>query len=67
MNPVRAPEMGAIRAANLMMNHDPNGTEWIRFARTLAAMEGGKDFASAAAEAATAARAPREGRRRPRA
>jgi 5-methyltetrahydrofolate--homocysteine methyltransferase len=30
MNPVRPQEMEAIRAANLLMNHDPWGAEWIR-------------------------------------
>lgn len=30
MNPVRPQEMEAIRAANLLMNNDPNGTAWIR-------------------------------------
>jgi 5-methyltetrahydrofolate--homocysteine methyltransferase len=29
MNPVRPAEMNAVRAANLLMNHDPNGTAWI--------------------------------------
>ena len=30
MNPVRPQEMDAIRAANLLMNHDPHGSAWIR-------------------------------------
>lgn len=30
MNPVRPQEMEAVRAANLLMNHDPHGAEWIR-------------------------------------
>ena len=30
MNPVRPQEMEAIRAANFLMNNDPNGGEWIR-------------------------------------
>ena len=30
MNPVRPQEMAAIRAANLLMDHDPHGSEWIR-------------------------------------
>src|SRR6056297_3629886 len=30
MNPVRPQEMEAIRAANLLMNNDPNGARWIR-------------------------------------
>lgn len=54
MNPVRSVEMEAIRAANFLMNHDPNGGEWIRFARVLEAVEGGKTFADASAEAASA-------------
>jgi 5-methyltetrahydrofolate--homocysteine methyltransferase len=54
MNPVRAVEMEAIRAANFLMNHDANGGEWIRFARVLEAVEGGKTFAEASAEAASA-------------
>jgi drug/metabolite transporter (DMT)-like permease len=41
MNPVRQQEMEAIRAANFLMNHDPNGGEWIRFAKVLEAVEGG--------------------------
>jgi len=30
MNPVRPQEMEAIRAANLLMNHDPHGAQWIK-------------------------------------
>ena len=30
MNPVRKQEMGAIRAANLLNNNDPNSYEWIK-------------------------------------
>ncbi|GGH56443.1 dihydropteroate synthase [Frigidibacter albus] len=63
MNPVRSVEMEAIRAANFLMNHDPNGTEWIRFARVLEAVKAGQDFATASAEVAAAGRA---GRRRSR-
>ncbi|GAB4388078.1 methyltetrahydrofolate cobalamin methyltransferase [Albidovulum sp.] len=70
MNPVRAVEMEAIRAANFLMNHDPNGGEWIRFARVLDAVKEGKDFATASQEAASAGRVggrgSREGRRRAR-
>ncbi|MGG7565451.1 methyltetrahydrofolate cobalamin methyltransferase [Rhodovulum sp. DZ06] len=29
MNPVRPQEMNAVRAANLLMNHDPHGMDWI--------------------------------------
>jgi 5-methyltetrahydrofolate--homocysteine methyltransferase len=66
MNPVRQQEMEAIRAANFLMNHDPNGGEWIRFARVVEAVEGGKSFAEASAEAAASGggRGGREGRRR---
>ncbi|MCV2881179.1 methyltetrahydrofolate cobalamin methyltransferase [Actibacterium sp. XHP0104] len=65
MNPVRPVEMEAIRAANLLMNHDPNGTEWIKFSRVLEAVEGGASFAEASAAAAEAS-AGRGGRRRRR-
>ena len=58
MNPVRQVEMEAIRAANFLMNHDPNGGEWIRFSKVIEAVEGGMSFAEAS-------RLPR--RRRPRA
>ena len=54
MNPVRQVEMEAIRAANFLMNHDPNGGEWIRFSRVLEAVEAGKTFAEASSEAAAA-------------
>ncbi|NNF25406.1 MAG: methyltetrahydrofolate cobalamin methyltransferase, partial [Rhodobacteraceae bacterium] len=54
MNPVRAVEMEAIRAANFLMNHDPNGGAWIRFSRVLDAVAEGTPFpeASKAAQAA---------------
>ncbi len=55
MNPVRSVEMEAVRAANLLMNHDPNGGEWIRFARVLEAVKAGASFAEASAEAAAGA------------
>jgi 5-methyltetrahydrofolate--homocysteine methyltransferase len=66
MNPVRMQEMEAIRAANFLMNHDPNGGEWIRFSRIVDAVAEGATFAeaSAAAQAAGGARGGREGRRR---
>jgi 5-methyltetrahydrofolate--homocysteine methyltransferase len=54
MNPTRAAEMDAIRAANLLMNHDPHGAAWIRANKPPAA-EG---------EAEPGARGRREGRRR---
>lgn len=54
MNPVRPQEMDAIRAANLLMDHDPNGAAWIR-ANKPALAEG---------EVEAGARGRREGRRR---
>ncbi|MGB3178076.1 MAG: methyltetrahydrofolate cobalamin methyltransferase [Albidovulum sp.] len=64
MNPIRPVEMEAIRAANFLMNHDANGTEWIKFARVLEKVKEGADFAAASTEIASAGRAGREGRRR---
>ena len=68
MNPLRPAEMEAIRAANFLMNHDPNGAEWIRFARVLEAVAAGQDFAEAsrmaAAGAAAGGRSGRGARRR---
>jgi 5-methyltetrahydrofolate--homocysteine methyltransferase len=63
MNPVRPVEMEAIRAANFLMNHDPNGGEWIRFSRILEQVEQGVPFP----EASAAAGAASGGRRRRRA
>ncbi len=63
MNPVRQVEMEAIRAANMLMNHDANGGEWIRFAKVLEAVEGGMSFSEASAAQATAASGRRGGRR----
>jgi 5-methyltetrahydrofolate--homocysteine methyltransferase len=65
MNPVRQVEMEAIRAANLLMNHDANGGDWIRFGRILDAVEAGQSYseASAAAMAAGSARGGRRGGR----
>ncbi len=65
MNPVRPVEMEAIRAANFLMGHDPNGAEWINFARVLEAVKEGADFAEAsqAAKAAGGARSGRSGGR----
>ncbi|SFI81553.1 methyltetrahydrofolate cobalamin methyltransferase [Celeribacter neptunius] len=48
MNPVRVQEMEAIRAANLLMNHDPDGTKWIGFSRIADAVAEGSTFAEAA-------------------
>ncbi len=64
MNPVRKQEMEAIRAANFLMNHDPNGEAWIGFSRIVDAVAEGKSFAeaSAAAAAGGGARAGRGGR-----
>jgi len=47
MNPVRAQEMEAIRAANLLMNHDPNGGAWIGLTKVMGAMTDGVSFAEA--------------------
>ena len=65
MNPVRVAEMEAIKAANFLMNHDPNGGEWIRFSRVLDAVQAGTPFAEAAKAAADAG-SSRGGRRRAR-
>ena len=63
MNPVRQVEMEAIRAANMLMNHDANGGEWIRFSKVLEAVEGGLSFAEASAAQSSAASGRRGGRR----
>ncbi|WP_127104444.1 methyltetrahydrofolate cobalamin methyltransferase [Pararhodobacter zhoushanensis] len=63
MNPIRSQEMEAIRAANLLMNHDSNGGEWIRLAKVLEAMKEGASFAEASAAASAAASGRRGGRR----
>ncbi|ODM44638.1 MULTISPECIES: methyltetrahydrofolate cobalamin methyltransferase [Cereibacter] len=63
MNPVRSVEMEAIRAANMLMNHDPNGSEWIRFSRILDAVKEGATFPEAcAAQAAAGGRSRRRAR-----
>ena len=62
MNPIRHQEMEAINAANLLMNHDPNGGKWIGFSRVLDAVKEGATFAEAA-QAAAAAGARSGGRR----
>ncbi len=67
MNPTRPVEMEAVRAANLLMNHDPHGAEWIKFSRVLDAVEAGTPFpeaAKAASEARGASGGRRGGRRR---
>ncbi|WP_460273694.1 methyltetrahydrofolate cobalamin methyltransferase [Celeribacter sp. ULVN23_4] len=48
MNPVRVQEMEAIRAANLLMNHDQDGSKWIGFSRIADAVAEGTPFAEAA-------------------
>ncbi len=63
MNPIRPVEMEAVRAANFLMNHDPNGSDWIRFARVLEAVRAGESFA-AASHAAAGPTGGRSGRRR---
>ena len=63
MNPVRQVEMEAIRAANLLMDNDPNGGEWIRFGRVIDAVNEGTPFAEASAAATRATgRGGRSGR-----
>jgi len=66
MNPVRQVEMEAIKAANMLMNHDPNGSAWIGFSRVLDAVKEGATFPEAA-QAAAEGGAGRGGRRRRRA
>jgi len=65
MNPVRLPEMEAIRAANLLMAHDPNGAQWIALSRVVDAVKAGASFPEAA-HAAAEATSGRGGRRRRR-
>jgi len=55
MNPTRQVEMEAIRAANMLMNHDANGFEWIKFGRVLDAVEAGTPFAQASRDSAAQA------------
>jgi 5-methyltetrahydrofolate--homocysteine methyltransferase len=62
MNPVRQVEMEAIKAANMLMNHDANGSAWIQFSKVLEATKEGATFAEAS-QAAMAAGAGRGGRR----
>lgn len=63
MNPVRMQEMEAIRAANLLMNNDPSGGEWIRFSKVVEAVEAGQTYSEAAAAAVAATSGRRGGRR----
>jgi 5-methyltetrahydrofolate--homocysteine methyltransferase len=64
MNPVRAVEMEAVRAANFLMNHDPNGSAWIGFSRVLDQVAEGTPFAEAAIAAGSARGGGRRGGRR---
>lgn len=66
MNPVRPVEMEAVRAANFLLNHDPNGGEWIRFSKVLDAVNAGESYPEAS-KAAMATGGGRGGRRRRRA
>ncbi len=66
MNPIRSVEMEAVRAANFLMNHDPNGATWIGFSRVLDKVGEGVPFPEAA-QAAAAGGGRRDGRRRRRA
>ena len=62
MNPVRLQEMEAIRAADFLMGHDPNGGAWIGFSRVVDAVAGGATYPEAA-QAAAAGGARTGGRR----
>ncbi len=66
MNPVRPVEMEAIRAANMLMNHDPNGGAWINFSRVLDQVNSGTPFPEASRVSAPPAggRSGRRGGRR---
>ncbi len=57
--------MEAIKAANMLMNHDPNGGQWIGFSRVIDAVNEGATFAEAS-KAAAEAGSGRGGRRRRR-
>ncbi|OWU84903.1 methyltetrahydrofolate:corrinoid methyltransferase [Oceanicola sp. 22II-s10i] len=64
MNPVRQVEMEAIKAANFLMNHDPNGGQWIGFSRVIDAVNEGATFPDAAKAAMEAGRGGGRRRRR---
>ncbi len=68
MNPIRPQEMEAVRAANLLMNHDPDGSNWIGFSRVLSDVATGTSFLEASnnATSAKAAGGRRGGGRRRR-
>ena len=55
-------EMEAIRAANMLMDHDPNGGAWINFARVLDAVKEGASFPEASKAAASGGGGGRSGR-----
>lgn len=63
MNPVRPVEMEAIRAANLLMDNDANGSAWIGFSRIMDAHKAGTPFPDASTAAAATSTAGRSGRR----
>ncbi|MEL6584375.1 MAG: methyltetrahydrofolate cobalamin methyltransferase [Pseudomonadota bacterium] len=63
MNPIRSQEMEAIRAADMLMNHDPNGGAWIGFTRVLDGMKEGASFVEASQAAKAASTGGRGGRR----
>ncbi|MGR3723679.1 methyltetrahydrofolate cobalamin methyltransferase [Abyssibius alkaniclasticus] len=62
MNPTRHVEMEAIRAANLLMNNDANGADWIKFSRVTDLVKEGAAFAEASATIASGGGAGRGGR-----
>ncbi|MEM8823387.1 MAG: methyltetrahydrofolate cobalamin methyltransferase, partial [Pseudomonadota bacterium] len=66
MNPIRAAEMEAVNAANMLMDHDPNGGRWIGFSRVVETMKDGTPFpeAARAAQAAGGRSGGRRGGRR---
>ena len=64
MNPVRAQEMEAVAAANMLMDHDPNGGAWIGLSRVLDAVREGASFPEAARAAKEAGGGGRRRRRR---
>ena len=67
MNPTRVAEMEAVAAANMLMDHDPNGTAWIGLSRVIEATKEGGSFAEASLAAASGgAGGGRGGRRRRR-
>ncbi|MEN8710393.1 MAG: methyltetrahydrofolate cobalamin methyltransferase [Paracoccaceae bacterium] len=63
MNPVRQVEMEAVNAANLLMNHDANGGEWIKFSKVLEQTKEGISFPEAAKAAMGTTAGGRGGRR----